>query len=270
MDQQFTHTTLGATGLKIHRLGLSSTYRPGREAVRYAIDSGINLFFCYGFDTNVTRVIREATSSERDKLVIATGAYNLLVGHLNLRKTLEKRLRQLGTDYIDIFQFLGVTKPKHLTDHVLEELSRFKEEGKIRFTGMSCHDRKFAGRLAAEGVLDTFMIRYNAAHRGAEQDIFPHLEAHDPGLISYTATRWGYLIRRQRGWPKDAPIPTAQQCYRFVMSNPHVHVCLSAPSNLEHLKQNLAGLEQGPLTSEELVLMHEYGDLVYQKKKWFM
>ena len=42
-------------------------------------------------------------------------------------------------------------------------------------------------RLAAEGALDTFMIRYNAAHRGAEQDIFPFLAAHDPGIISYTA-----------------------------------------------------------------------------------
>ena len=53
------------------------------------------------------------------------------------------------------------------------------------------------------------MIRYNAAHRGAEQDIFPHLAAHDPGVVSYTATRWSYLLRRPKGWPKDGRVPTA-------------------------------------------------------------
>ena len=60
----------------------------------------------------------------------SAGAYNFLVGHLNLRKTLEKRLRQLGTDCIDIFQFQGVTKPKHMTDHVLETRVWRKQYGR--------------------------------------------------------------------------------------------------------------------------------------------
>jgi aryl-alcohol dehydrogenase-like predicted oxidoreductase len=267
VTDDFTHTTLGRTGLRVHRLGLSATYRPGRDTVREALDFGLNYLFCYGFDTHLTSLIRGLPPSRRQQLVISTGAYNLLVGHLNLRRTLEKRLTQLGTDYIDVFLFLGVTKPKHLTDHVLEEFARFKQEGKIRAVGMSCHDRAFAGKLAAEGTLDVYMIRYNAAHQGAEEDIFPHLAAHDPGVVSYTATRWRYLIRRQRGWPKDKPIPSPGQCYRFVLSNPHVDVCLTAPANAGQLEQNLAALDDGPLTADERRLMNAYGDLVHTKKK---
>ena len=71
-----------------------------------------------------------------------------------------------------------------------EELQRLKEDDRVRAVAMSCHDRKFAGELAEQGALDVLMIRYNAAHPGAEQDIFPHLELHKPGVVSYTATRW--------------------------------------------------------------------------------
>ncbi len=270
MNEDFTHSVLGRTGIKVHRLGLSATYRPGRETIHKALDLGMNFFFCYGFDGHMTKTLRELAKSKRESFVVATGAYNLIYGHPNLRRTLEKRLRQLGTDYIDVFLFLGVMKEKQFGDDVRGEMARFREEGKVRAIGMSCHDRKFAGRLAEEGALDVFMVRYNAAHRGAESDIFPHLAAHDPGLISYTATRWGYLIRKQKGWPKERPIPTPGQCYRFVLSNPHVDVCLSAPSNERHFLDNIAALEKGPLSPEEMALMHDYGDLVHGSKKYFM
>ena len=113
------------------------------------------------------------------------------------------------------------------------------------------------------------MIRYNAAHRGAEQDIFPHLTQHDPGVISFTATRWRYLVRRPRGWPKDGRIPTAGMCYRFVLSNPQVDVCLTAPTNLKQFEENLAAVRQGPLSEEDMQFMREFGDAVYRRYKYF-
>ena len=38
------------------------------------------------------------------------------------------------------------------------------------------------------------MIRYNAAHPGAEQDVFPHLAARQPAVVAYTATSWRKLL----------------------------------------------------------------------------
>jgi aryl-alcohol dehydrogenase-like predicted oxidoreductase len=114
------------------------------------------------------------------------------------------------------------------------------------------------------------MVRYNAAHRGAEKEVFPHVAAHNPGVISYTATRWGYLLRRPRRWPKEKPVPTAGECYRFVLSNPHVHVCLNAPSNGRHLEANLAAVREGPLDEEKMAWMREFGDVVHETAGWFM
>jgi len=270
MNSDFLHSTLGKSGIPVFRLGLSASYRPGKKAVHEAFDNGIDFFFCYGFDTHMTGALRGLMKGRREKFVVATGAYNLIWGYPNLRRTLEKRLRQLDTDYIDVFLFLGAMKEQQYPQKVREELHRFREEGKARCVGLSCHDRKLVGRLAADGAIDVMMMRYNAAHRGAEQDIFPHLAGHDPGVISYTATRWTYLLRRPRGWPHDGRIPTAGMCYRFVLSNPAVDVCLTAPSNLRQLHDNLAAVRKGPLAEDEIQFMRHFGDAVHQSRKWFM
>jgi aryl-alcohol dehydrogenase-like predicted oxidoreductase len=270
MEANFLSGTLGATGINVHRLGLSASYRPGERTVRRALDEGVNYFFAYGFDTHMIRVLRELFGDARETAVIATGAYNYILWQQDLRQTLEKRLRQLRTDYIDVFHFLGVMKPKQMTPKVLDDLEALRHDPRVRAVSVSIHDRKFAGQLAANNSLDCLMIRYNAAHRGAETDIFPHLEKHKTGLVSYTATRWTWLLRRVKGWPKDRPIPTAGQCYRFVLSNPRVDVCLTAPRSEKQLLENLAAARQGPLPEDEMQFMREYGDAVHCAAGWFM
>lgn len=270
MDDAFLRTTLGRTGWPVFRMGLSASYRPGRRAVLIAIDRGVNYFFAYGFDAQMTGALREVFRSRRQGLILATGGYNWILWRSNLRRSLERRLRQFGTDYLDVFMFMGVMKPEQLPDTVLEEMMRFKEEGKVRAIGISTHDRRLAGALAARGALDVLMIRYNAAHRGAEVDIFPHLAVHDPGLVSYTATRWSHLLRRTKGWPADRPTPTAGQAYRFVLSNPHVDVVMTAPTRARQLEDNLDALGAGPLDEDEMTFVREYGDAVHAAKQWFM
>jgi aryl-alcohol dehydrogenase-like predicted oxidoreductase len=270
MDQDFTHATLGRTGLRVCRLGLSASYWPGRQAIHRALDAGVNYFFAYGFDFQMVRALRDVFRKRRDGLVLATGGYNWIVTRSDPRRALEKRLRQFRTDYIDVFLFLGVTRPKHLPERILNEMRRLREEGRVRAIGISCHNRKLAGRLLSEGALDVAMIRYNAAHRGAETEIFPYLASHNPGIVSYTATRWRELMRRPKGWPKDGRLPTAAECYRFVLSNPHVHVCMTAPSNIRQLEQNLEALRQGPLSEGDMEFMREFGDAVHAQGKWFM
>jgi aryl-alcohol dehydrogenase-like predicted oxidoreductase len=266
----FQLAPLGRTGIRAFRLGLSASYMPGQRTVERALDEGVNYFFCYGFDLQMIRVLRRLPADRRDRITIATGAYNWIVWRQDLLKTLEKRLRQLHTDHIDVFHFLGVMKPKQLTPRVRDELAMLRADPRVRAVSISCHDRKFAGQLAAEGALDCLMMRYNAAHRGAESDIFPHLAEHDPGVVSYTATRWTYLLRRTKGWPKGAPVPTAGQCYRFVLSNPHVDVCLTAPRSENQLVENLAAIRQGPLPEDEMAFMRGFGDVVHTNAGWFM
>jgi aryl-alcohol dehydrogenase-like predicted oxidoreductase len=270
MEQDFLHRPLGKLGVPVCRLGLSATYRPGRATIHKALDEGLNYFFYFGFDTQIPGVLREAIRGRRDQYVLATGAYNYIFAHQNLRRTLERRLRQMRTDYIDVFHFLGILKPKEFNAKVREELQAIRESGQVRAVAVSCHDRKFAVELTRQGVLDAIIIRYNAAHRGAETEIFPQLPESDPAVISYTATRWRYLIHRPKHYPENGRVPAAGMCYRFVLSNQAVDVCLTAPSNLKQFEANLAEVRRGPLDAEDMQFMRDFGDVVYRRYKYFM
>jgi aryl-alcohol dehydrogenase-like predicted oxidoreductase len=214
----------------------------------------------------MTSVLRETIRGRRDRYVLATGAYNWIVWHQPLRRTLERRLRQMRTDYIDVFHFLGVTRRKQFTQRVRDELQAVRESGLVRGVSISTHDRGLAADLAREGVLDAMMIRYNAAHRGAETEVFPHLPDTNPAVIGYTATGWTRLFRRPRAYPKNGRVPDPGMCYRFVLSNPSVHVCIMAPGNLRQFEQNLAAIRRGPLEEDDMQFMRAFGDLVHHQR----
>ena len=92
-----------------------------------------------------------------------------------------------------------------------------------------------AAELARTTSLDLLMIRYNAAHPGAEADIFPHLPDGRHTVIAYTATCWRRLLKRPKGW--EGKVPTAADCYRFCLSPPHVDVVLTGPKTVAQLRE---------------------------------
>jgi len=93
-----------------------------------------------------------------------------------------------------------------------------------------------------DSPIDLFMLRYNAAHPGAERDVFPHLARRSPAVVACTATSWRKLLRAPRGW--TGPVPNAGDCYRFCLSSPHVDVVLTSPANRAQLEENLRSLER--------------------------
>jgi len=266
----FLAAHLGSKGWPVFRLGFAATYRPGERTIRRALDHGVNYLFGFAVDTNLTAVVRGMTAGQREKVILATGGYNWLVGHGSLKKSLDKALCRYRTDYIDVFHFLGIVRRKDFPPRIEEELNALRVGGKVKATAISCHDKRFAGELAARGAVDTLMIRYNAAHTGAETEIFPYVPAHRTGIITFTATRWRRLLVRPRGWPESEPVATAGQCYRFVLSNPNVHVALTAPSNQEQLLQNLREVQRGPLPEDEMAFVRRFGTYVHDHAGWFM
>ena len=64
----------------------------------------------------------------------------------------------------------------------------------------------------------------------------------------------------------ESPV-TAADCYRFALSHPAVDVCLTAPSTLEQLRENLCVLDLGPLDEEEMTRIRRIGDYIYGKKR---
>lgn len=174
-----------------------------------------------------------------------------------------KGLKDAGLDHADVL-VLGYY-PRRPPQSVLDGALRLKEQGLVRFIGLTSHNRKIFPRLAEESLFDIFHIRYNAAHRGAETETFPHLTAKErPGTVSFTATAWQKLLKPGKMPPGQKPL-TASECYRFVLSNPDVDVCMMGAKNMDQMKENLAVLDTGPLTEEEMERLKHIGKFVYGK-----
>jgi predicted aldo/keto reductase-like oxidoreductase len=108
------------------------------------------------------------------------------------------------------------------------------------------------------------MFRYSAAHRGAETEILPHLGVPNrPGTVAYTATRWGHLLDPKKIPPGEA-VPRVSDCYRFVLSQPQIDLCMSGPANVEQMKEGLSALDRGPLSEDEMAWMRRIGDAIHR------
>ncbi|MEJ7597759.1 MAG: aldo/keto reductase [Kofleriaceae bacterium] len=259
MTDDFKHRDLRVVGKRVFRLGLAANYGIEEDGIRAAFDRGVNYVYLTARG-EMQEPLAQAIARDRDRLVIAAGP---LIGYFggSIRRTAERLLKKLKLDYLDVFQLMWLGVGSAFTDATLRELRHLKESGKTRALAVSIHDRERAGRLAVDSPLDLLMIRYNAAHPGAERDIFPHLAARNPNLVAYTATSWRKLLKRPAGW--EGNVMTAGDCYRFCLSSPHVDLVLTGPASKEQLDENLAALDQGPLSPEEMTWMREFGRVVH-------
>ena len=260
-------STLGRTGLKVGRLGISSSYGAPAAAFEEAFERGCNYFvmgsFMKGRSKEMIKAIRNISKrGDRDKLVVCMMEYthSSLLGKPHFYKGLKK----LGLDYVDALM-LGYY-PNRPRKQLMELALGLKEKGVVCHLALSGHSRKLFPKLI-ESPIDIFQVRYNAANSGAEKDVFPFCGGENrPGMISFTATRWGQLLKESKMPPGEVPL-TAKECYRFVLSNPAVDVCMTGARNLEMMRENLETLDLGPLTPEEMERIRRIGDHVYGKPR---
>ncbi len=259
----FEQRTLGRTDLFVSPFGIGGGYRIDEKSIEWAFEHGINYFFWAPWLPTyrpMERCLKRLLPGHRDKIIVATAPYSWLFPG-SIERAVRKHLSRLGIDHIDLF-LLGLVM-RESQQRAVEELVRVKEEGLVRFVGLSGHKRPMILDMAQKWpVFDVLMVRYNAAHRGAENEIFSHLdEENRQGIVAFNALKRGAMLKRPKGWPESKPIPTVRQCYRFVLSHPSVDLCLTGPSKLEHVKELVKIIEEGTLSPDELTFMREFGDV---------
>jgi aryl-alcohol dehydrogenase-like predicted oxidoreductase len=267
MNDDFLYRDVPALGRRVFRLGLATNYGVEGTDLEWALEQGVNYVFWTPKARGVTKSLKAAIKRDRESLIIACGPNTGYFGG-SIRRACEQLLKVLGTEYLDVFQLFWLGRMSAWTPSTIDTLVSLRESGMVRAIGVSIHDRKRAGKLAEDSLLDMLMIRYNAAHTGAEQDIFPHLAKRKPAIIAYTATRWGGLLKRPKSW--NGPVMTAADCYRFCLSNPHVDLVLTGPKNRRQLQENLSHLqEKGPLSEEENRWIKDFGRVVHRESSRF-
>ena len=254
---------LGRTGLRVCPLGVASSYGAPTQAFEEAFERGVNYFYWGSMRKEaMARAIRNiVTKGRREDLVIVIQSYSRSARLMELFYT--KALKTLDIDRADVL-LLGWHN-KLPSSRIMDRAMEMKEKGLYRFLGLSGHNRLLFPDLSGDERFDLFHVRYNAAHRGAEDDIFSKVpEQNRPGLVTYTATRWGDLLNPSKMPPGESPLQ-ASDCYRFAMSHPMVDVCITGPKNREQMREALKALDLGLLSEEEMARARRIGDHVHAK-----
>ncbi|MDP9330422.1 MAG: aldo/keto reductase [Actinomycetota bacterium] len=175
-----------------------------KATIGRAVEIGITLFDTaqgYGFGV-AERLLAEGlwARARRDDVIVATKGGlrregDRLVrdaGGRWLRDGVESSLRNLGTDYIDLYQVHWPDQhtPAEETAEALEDLVR---GGKIRHVGVSNHDVKQMEELARFGRVETLQPPYHLFRREIEDEILPYAMDHDIGVLVYGAMAHGLL-----------------------------------------------------------------------------
>jgi predicted aldo/keto reductase-like oxidoreductase len=272
MLEPFMQCPAVAFGKPVARFGLATRLSGGLtpDDVLHALDQGVSFLNWPGFAEGETgpdafRQAIAALGRRREQVVVCAqfGARTAAEAQVELSSL----LKALATDYIDVLTLYYVEREEEWNElrasgGALGFCQAAKRDGVVRRIGVTSHQRPLAAEMAKSGEIDLLMIRYNAAHRGAERDVFPVTAELAMPVIAYTATRWGALLKPTPSDPPGFQVPRAPAWYRFALQPPAVSVVLCAPENRHQLDEDLAVLAAGPLSPLEHEQLAAHGDRV--------
>ena len=281
---------LGKTGLKVSIacLGCGGSSTIGKSTgktenqsinlIKAALDLGVNFFDTanvYGTE----RILGEAIKTvSRDKIVISTkhqvSTKDKKYSSIDIISGIENSLKELKTDYIDIFHLHGVA-PKDF-DHAISlmpELMREKEKGKFRFLGITesspiDHNQITISKALNTNYFDVVMLAFSIMNQNAKKEILPKTMSKNIGTMSMFVVRSLFSVKGRLKQDIDELVKNKQlpewfldekeplefilknsgaqniidACYRYVRHQKGIDTVLFGTGNINHLKKNIRSI----------------------------
>ncbi|MCA9895835.1 MAG: aldo/keto reductase, partial [Anaerolineae bacterium] len=212
-------------------------------------------------------------SSRRDEFYVATkcGCQMIFAGdhdetpHIftrdNIRRNIADSLMKMRTDYVDILQLHNPDVATSEANGVVDTLNELREEGVVKHIGCSSTSPHLATYIDW-GVFDVFQIPYSALERQHENLITKAAEAGagiiirggvargEPGEGLGNQDRWAAFEKANLDELLEAGESRTAFLLRFTLSHPHCDTTIVGTLNPEHLAENIAIAEKGPLPAD--------------------
>lgn len=258
MSRDLPRAILGRTNLEITRFGIGGTYCETVDGYKAALDCGVNYVdtarsYQGGEDE---KLIGQAIEGRRHELIVASKSAKRDAE--GARQELETSLRALKTDYLDIFQLHHLNTEEERNQALapggaLEVAQQAREEGLVRFIGVTGHDWGQVEQAVRTGHFDTVLCWYNCAMKEPEETVFPAAQASNTGVVIMNASRNEKLLNGP-----DAPAP--EQFYRYVLSHDAVHTTVMGLRSVDLFARVASGLsERETITPQERAELEAYG-----------
>ena len=241
------YRTLGKTGLKVSRMGcggipIQRIDADGTKMLMHRLlEKGVNYIDTARGYTVSEEYLGYGLTGIRDKFVIATKGRGLTKD--DMAKDVAQSLRNLRTDYIDIYQFHDPSMES--LDRILapggalEALMEAKEAGTVRHIGITTHSTEVFRRALELPWVETIMFPYNI------------VESQGSELIRACGEKnIGFICMKPLA---GGAIEDATLAMRYITRNPDVSVIIPGMASTAELEQNLAAVEDpAPLSDQEL------------------
>jgi predicted aldo/keto reductase-like oxidoreductase len=277
------HVTLGRTGLEVSEISFGSASSQDPELVRYALDRGVTFFdtaesYRFGWSEEA---IGEGLKGVRDRVVLSSktkaGAGD---SRAEMMAALEGSLKRLKTDYVDIYFNHAVNDVRRMQNPEWWEFTeRAKEQGKIRFRGMSGHGSRLAECLEyaiARDLVDVVLVAYSF---GQDPDFYDRLrhtfhfvalqpelpraldkaKAKNVGVIAMK-TLMGARLNDMRPYESEG-YTFAQAAFRWVLSSPRVDAVLISMTSTAKIDEYVAASGDAEVRQGDLGLLERYAAL---------
>jgi hypothetical protein len=276
---KLTYRTLGKTGLKVTSLSYGCMTASDPSVIERAADMGIIHFdSARSYQSgNNERMVGAALKGKRKQVILSSKSESK-TGKEALAE-LDTSLKEMGTDYLDIWYLHNKSAPAEVTDDLLEAQRSAKKAGKIRFAGVSTHynmDQMLA-HLAKLGQTDVVLTTYNFSMKNVAMDNQPARAADMTAAIQAARkagmgivamkTLAGGLSRVSRGdrlygASQDSVKKTIGRegaplaAIKWALKNPSLDTAIVCMTDHDQLDENLRAMAE-PYTDKDEKLLNE-------------
>jgi aryl-alcohol dehydrogenase-like predicted oxidoreductase len=250
----FSYRTLGKTGLKVTTLGFGCMITSDGSVVERAADLGITYFdTARGYQGgNDERMVGAALKRKRKDIVLSTKTEGH--GKQDSLDQLDTSLKELGTDYVDIWYLHGKGTPAQVSDDLMEALAVAKKSGKARFVGVSTHSgqQELMPWLAKNPNIDVILTSYNFTMQPFMNGVIEEAMKAGKGIVAMKVMAGG--TRRGGGSAILQREGALVAALKWVLRNQNVHTTIPSMTDMDQLEANLRAMTQPFSPADEKVL----------------
>lgn len=247
---------LGKTNMKVNRVGFGGipiqriTQEETNKVINELIDKNVNFIDTARAYTISEEYIGNAIEGKREKFFIATKS--MARDYESMKQDIEISLKNLKTDYIDLYQIHNLKPEEYKTifdeNKAYKALLEAKEEGKIKYIGITSHSLETIEKSIGDEKFSTIQFPYNIIEDQADE-VFKKANKKDIGIIVMKPLAGG-------------AIDDAKLAIKYILSKDYIDVVIPGMESIEQVRENVSVLQDTNITKDDELKIQEIRNIM--------
>ena len=247
---------LGKTNMKVNRVGFGGipiqriTQEETNKVINELIDKNVNFIDTARAYTISEEYIGNAIEGKREKFFIATKS--MARDYESMKQDIEISLKNLKTDYIDLYQIHNLKPEEYKTifdeNKAYKALLEAKEEGKIKYIGITSHSLETIEKSIEDEMFSTIQFPYNIIEDQADE-VFKKANKKDIGIIVMKPLAGG-------------AIDDAKLAIKYILSKDYIDVVIPGMESIEQVRENVSVLQDTNITKDDELKIQEIRNIM--------